>query len=111
MSTSPRHAALAVLFLAMLAVPARTGDAQEGPYQSCINEDPNAFDIEDRCLDIVGRDRWMPPYRGGLTPEVSCALTRDILASASAMGMRLSYKLLFQNERCRRLGYFYFERP
>ena len=59
---------------------------------------------QEACLESVGRDKWMP-YK---LPD-DCALVKQTLEMARKMGWRYSYKILYFNERCHRLGELHFE--
>jgi len=77
----------------------RTGN----PYINCVDTQ-NTKDTE-ACLEKVGRIEWYP-YK---TPD-SCIISKEILDFADKNGWKLSWKVLFMNERCRRLGEPYYKR-
>ena len=72
-------------------------------FIKCVNN--QKFKDLDACLEQVGRIEWYP-YK---SPDM-CALTRDILKRADNSGSKLSWKLLYMNERCRRIGEPYYQR-
>lgn len=78
-------------------------EKRNNPFITCV--DKQITKDVDACLEKVGRIEWSP-YK---SPD-DCALIRDILNRADASGWKLSWKLLFMNERCRRYGEPFYER-
>ena len=77
-------------------------------YTKCMQRQK----IKDKyfCLDEVGRDAWVPLKEGGSTAADECTSIKVTLGLATKMKMNLSYKLLYFNERCRRLSLPHFKR-
>ena len=79
------------------------GYARAGILESSYSECMSQFADQEACLKEHGRTSWHPANAGDPDGRQSCALTADILATFDAIGSPLSWKLLFFNERCRRL--------
>jgi hypothetical protein len=92
---------VAVSILLTLSASASTSPAEQA-YLSCTEEKVRQAQDVEQCLDEVGRHAWYP------LNEAICAGTAGILEWAFAQGQDLSYKLLFFNERCARLGHPHF---
>lgn len=73
------------------------------PYTQCI--DKQKIKDVNACLDKVGRIEWYP-YK---SPD-SCIISKEVLEVADRKGWKLSWKVLFMNERCRRLGEPFYKR-
>lgn len=74
----------------------------ERAYLRCTEEKARqSLDVQ-QCLDEVGRHAWYP------LDEAMCAANASILEWAFDQEQELSYKLLYFNERCVRLGYPHF---
>jgi len=69
----------------------------KNPYIQCV-ERQEIKDV-DACLEKSGRIEWYP-YK---SPD-SCVINKQILQFADTQRWKLSWKVLFMNERCRRLG-------
>ena len=82
--------------------------AHAGKLQSSYSECMSQFADQEACLEEHGRTSWHPANAGDADGRQSCALTADILAAFDAIGSPLSWKLLFFNERCRRLELPYY---
>ena len=78
-------------------------EKRNNPFVKCV--DMQTVKNIDACLDKVGRIEWRP-YK---SPD-DCALIRDILNRADNSGSKLSWKLLFMNERCRNYGELFYKR-
>lgn len=72
-------------------------DKDNNIFIKCV-KNQNTKDL-DACLEKVGRIEWLP-YK---SPDI-CALTKNTLSMADNNNWKLSWKLLFMNERCHRLG-------
>jgi hypothetical protein len=92
-----------VIFVYLFPLYVTASEKDENPFVKCV-DNQKVKDL-DACLERVGRIEWYP-YK---SPDM-CALTRDILSRADNSGFKLSWKLLFMNERCKRLGEPYYER-
>ena len=85
-----------------------SGFASAGELRSSYSECMSQFADEEACLEKHGRMSWHPANAGDPDGRQSCAVTADILAAFDAIGSPLSWKLLFINERCRRLELPYY---
>ena len=83
--------------------PALAGARESNPYIQCV-ERQETKDI-DACLEEVGRIEWHP-FK---SPD-SCVINKQILEFADQNKWKLSWKILFLNERCRRLGEPFYKR-
>lgn len=78
-------------------------ERENNPYIQCV-EKQNTKDV-DACLEKVGRIEWYP-YK---SPD-SCIVNKQILEFADRNKWKLSWKVLFMNERCQRLGEPFYKR-
>ena len=85
-----------------------SGYANAEKLQSSYSECMSQLADQEVCLEEHGRTSWHPANAGDLDGRQSCAITADILAAFDALGSPLSWKLLFFNERCRRLDLPYY---
>ena len=88
------------MLLPLLATASTTSPEQA--YLVCTEEKARQGQDVEQCLDELGRHAWYP------LNEAICAGTAGILEWAFAQGQDLSYKLLFFNERCARVGHPHF---
>src|SRR5215204_4128974 len=91
----------AVSMLLPLGATASINPAEQA-YLRCSEEKAGQGQDVEQCLDEIGRQSWYPLNEG------TCAGTAGILEWAFAQGQDLSYKLLFFNERCARIGHPHF---
>jgi hypothetical protein len=69
-------------------------------YSYCMS----LYADQEHCLNQYGRDAWAPMSEADPKGMQSCAIVRDTLRVANQQGWDLSWKVLFFNERCFRLG-------
>ena len=91
------------IFMFSASFLASASEKDTNPFIKCVNN--QKFKDLDACLEQVGRIEWYP-YK---SPDI-CAMTKDILKRADNSGSKLSWKLLYMNERCRRIGESYYKR-
>lgn len=88
---------LVFLFLMLIANLSTADERENSSYIKCVES--QKIKDTDACIEEVGRIEWYP-YK---SPE-SCLGTKAILEMADKNGWKLSWKVLFMNERCHRLG-------
>jgi hypothetical protein len=73
------------------------------PYVQCVEQ--QVIKDVSACLEKVGRIEWYP-FK---SPD-SCANSMQVLRLADRQNWTMSWKVLFDNERCRRLGVLFYQR-
>ena len=73
----------------------------QNEYIRCMKETKD----QDACLERLGRHSWYPQKVD------SCYIVQETLRLASEQGWKLSWKILFFNERCARLRMPHFVTP
>jgi hypothetical protein len=73
------------------------------PYVQCVEQ--QVINDVSACLEKVGRIEWYP-FK---SPD-SCANSMQILRLADRRNWKMSWAVLFDNERCRRLGVLFYQR-
>lgn len=99
-----RKAAILILLCCTAAsFPAMAGEREDNPYVQCV-EKQQVKDV-DACLEKVGRIEWYP-----IKSPDSCIINKQVLEFADRNKWKFSWKVLFMNERCRRLGEPFYKR-
>lgn len=98
-----KHSIAIWIFFIFLPQSLFAGERENNPYVQCV-EGQMTKDV-DTCLEKVGRIEWWP-YK---SPD-SCIVNKEILEVADKNEWKLSWKVLFMNERCRRLGEPFYKR-
>lgn len=91
----------ACCIMASLPALARTSDSN--PYMQCM-ERPGITDV-DSCRENAGRGEWRPSES-----LASCKIVKQMFEFADRKNWKLSWDMLFMNERCRRNGETFYDR-
>ncbi len=77
------------------------------PYIQCMEKqkEQQEWIDDEECLSKVDRIEWYP------VGQNDCEIMRNVLKAADQQGHKsMSYKILFMNERCRRLVKAFYKR-